>query len=202
MAVDYKRPDWDEYFLNIAEEVGKRSTCLRRRYGAIIVKDNIIVSTGYNGSPRGEINCLDAKICERERLHIPKGERYELCVAVHAEQNAICQAARRGIVRVGGKRLRTYLYRRGPVLSVKLEIVFHVAGAVAGGIMGNLGEQVAGIGAAVQAGLAAVRGADAGIPFQAVVGVADGLAVGIGHGGDGAFVRVCDKNLAVFADCL
>ena len=89
MAEDYKRPEWDEYFLNIAEEVGKRSTCLRRRYGAIIVKNNIIVSTGYNGSPRGEINCIDAKVCERERLHIPKGERYELCVAVHAEQNAI-----------------------------------------------------------------------------------------------------------------
>lgn len=81
MVANYKRPGWDEYFLNIAEEVGKRSTCLRRRYGAIIVKDNIIVSTGYNGSPRGEINCLDAKVCERERLNIPKGERYELCVA-------------------------------------------------------------------------------------------------------------------------
>lgn len=76
-----KRPDWDEYFLNIAEEVGKRSTCLRRRYGAIIVKDKIIVSTGYNGSPRGEDNCIDTGFCERERLHIPKGERYELCVA-------------------------------------------------------------------------------------------------------------------------
>ena len=86
---NYTRPDWDEYFLNIAQEVGKRSTCLRRRYGAIIVKDNIIVSTGYNGAPRGEKNCIDTGICERERLHIPKGERYELCVAVHAEQNAI-----------------------------------------------------------------------------------------------------------------
>ena len=87
-----KRPDWDEYFLNIAQEVGKRSTCLRRRYGAIIVKDKIIVSTGYNGAPRGEANCIDTGICERERLHIPKGERYELCVAVHAEQNAIINA--------------------------------------------------------------------------------------------------------------
>ena len=75
------RPDWDEYFLNIAQEVGKRSTCMRRRYGAIIVKDKIIVSTGYNGSPRGDENCIDTGICERERLHIPKGERYELCVA-------------------------------------------------------------------------------------------------------------------------
>ena len=86
---NYKRPDWDEYFLNIAQEVGKRSTCLRRRYGAIIVKDKIIVSTGYNGAPRGEDNCIDTGICERERLKVPKGERYELCVAVHAEQNAI-----------------------------------------------------------------------------------------------------------------
>lgn len=86
------RPDWDEYFLNIAQEVGKRSTCLRRRYGAIIVKDKIIVSTGYNGAPRGEDNCIDTGICERERLHIPKGERYELCVAVHAEANAIINA--------------------------------------------------------------------------------------------------------------
>ena len=89
MAEKYTRPDWDEYFLNIAEEVGKRSTCLRRRYGAIIVKDKIIVSTGYNGAPRGEANCIDIGTCERERLNVPKGERYELCVAVHAEQNAI-----------------------------------------------------------------------------------------------------------------
>ena len=89
MTENYVRPEWDEYFLNIAEEVGKRSTCLRRRYGAIIVKDKIIVSTGYNGAPRGEVNCIDSKVCERERLNVPKGERYELCVAVHAEQNAI-----------------------------------------------------------------------------------------------------------------
>ena len=89
MPENYVRPEWDEYFLNIAQEVGKRSTCLRRRYGAIIVKDKIIVSTGYNGAPRGEINCIDSKVCERERLNVPKGERYELCVAVHAEQNAI-----------------------------------------------------------------------------------------------------------------
>ena len=86
------RPAWDEYFLNIAREVGKRATCLRRRYGAIIVKDKIIVSTGYNGAPRGETNCIDSGVCERERLHVPKGERYELCVAVHAEQNAIINA--------------------------------------------------------------------------------------------------------------
>ena len=86
------RPDWDEYFLDIAKAVGKRATCLRRRYGAIIVKDNIIISTGYNGAPRGEANCIDTGLCERERLNVPKGQNYELCVAVHAEQNAIINA--------------------------------------------------------------------------------------------------------------
>ena len=93
----YTRPDWTEYFLDIAGAVGRRATCLRRRYGAIIVKDHIIISTGYNGAPRGEANCLDTGICERERLNVPKGEKYELCVAVHAEQNAIIQAAKLGV---------------------------------------------------------------------------------------------------------
>jgi dCMP deaminase len=87
-----KRPEWTEYFLDIARAVGRRATCLRRRYGAIIVKDHIIISTGYNGAPRGEANCIDTGICERERLHVPKGQNYELCVAVHAEQNAIINA--------------------------------------------------------------------------------------------------------------
>ena len=87
------RPDWDTYFLSIAREVGKRSTCLRRKYGAIIVKDKVIVSTGYNGAPYGKTNCIDSGVCERERLHIPKGQNYELCVAVHAEQNAIIHAS-------------------------------------------------------------------------------------------------------------
>ncbi len=89
---EYKRPSWDVYFLDIARAVGARATCLRRRYGAIIVKDNIIISTGYNGAPRGEANCIDTGVCERERQHVPKGQRYELCVAVHAEQNAIIAA--------------------------------------------------------------------------------------------------------------
>ena len=89
MAEPQKRPEWHEYFLDIAKAVGRRSTCLRRRYGAIIVKDKIIISTGYNGAPRGEANCIDTGMCERERLHVPKGQNYELCVAVHAEQNAI-----------------------------------------------------------------------------------------------------------------
>jgi len=83
------RPSWDEYFLDIARLVAKRSTCLRRNYGAVIVKENIIVSTGYNGAARGEPNCIDTGICVREEYKVPKGERYELCVAVHAEQNAV-----------------------------------------------------------------------------------------------------------------
>lgn len=87
-----QRPEWKDYFLDIAKAVGKRSTCLRRRYGAIIVKDKIIISTGYNGAPRGEANCIDTGLCERERLNVPKGQNYELCVAVHAEQNAIVNA--------------------------------------------------------------------------------------------------------------
>ncbi len=85
----HERPDWDTYFINIAKVVSQRSTCLRRQYGAVIVNDHVIVSTGYNGACRGEPNCTDTGICRREELKIPKGERYELCVAVHAEQNAI-----------------------------------------------------------------------------------------------------------------
>mgnify|MGYP001103348554 CR=1 FL=1 len=83
------RPSWDEYFIEIAKVVSSRSTCLRRRYGAVIVKDSVIISTGYNGAPRGSINCVDKGICKRKELNIPAGQRYELCEAVHAEQNAI-----------------------------------------------------------------------------------------------------------------
>ncbi|MBR1454961.1 MAG: cytidine deaminase [Lachnospiraceae bacterium] len=88
------RPSKDEYYLGIADAVLRRSTCLRRHYGAVIVNNDEIISTGYNGSPRGEKNCCDCGMCERERLNIPKGERYELCVAVHAEQNAVISASR------------------------------------------------------------------------------------------------------------
>ncbi len=85
----FARPSWDEYFLEIAKVVSSRSTCLRRRYGAVIVKDKVIVSTGYNGAPRGSVNCVDRGICKRKELNVPAGERYELCEAVHAEQNAV-----------------------------------------------------------------------------------------------------------------
>ncbi len=85
----FERPSWDEYFIEIAKVVSSRSTCIRRKYGAVIVKDNVIISTGYNGSPRGMINCSDINTCKRKELNVPSGERYELCEAVHAEQNAI-----------------------------------------------------------------------------------------------------------------
>jgi len=84
----------DEYFLGIAEAVAKRSTCIRRQYGAVIVKDDVIVSTGYNGSPRNVDNCCDVGNCWREQHNIPHGERYEMCQAVHAEANAIINANR------------------------------------------------------------------------------------------------------------
>lgn len=82
------------YYLSIAAEVAKRSTCLRRQYGAVIVKNDEIVATGYNGAPRGDINCCDSGECWRERNNIPHGEQYEKCVAVHAECNAIISASR------------------------------------------------------------------------------------------------------------
>jgi dCMP deaminase len=85
----FTRPNWEEYFIEIAKVVSSRSTCLRRRYGAVIVKDNVIVSTGYNGAPRGSVNCVDRGNCRRKELNVPAGERYELCEAVHAEQNAV-----------------------------------------------------------------------------------------------------------------
>ena len=89
------RIDKENYYLNIAETVAGRSTCLRRCYGAILVKSDEIISTGYNGAPRGRKNCVDLNYCTREALNIPSGERYELCRSVHAEANAIISAARR-----------------------------------------------------------------------------------------------------------
>lgn len=83
-----------EYYLNIAREVAQRSTCLRRKYGAIIVNNDQIIATGYNGSPRGEVNCCDTGLCERQRLNINPGERYELCKSIHAEMNACLHAGR------------------------------------------------------------------------------------------------------------
>ena len=93
-----KRIDKENYYLDIAETVLERSTCLRRCYGAIVVKSDEIVATGYNGAPRGRKNCVDLGFCAREALNIPSGERYELCRSVHAEANAIISAARSDIL--------------------------------------------------------------------------------------------------------
>lgn len=90
-----ERPSWDEYFMEITRLVASRSTCLRRQVGAVIVKDKNILASGYNGVPSGISHCSDAG-CLRERLKVPSGERHELCRGLHAEQNAIIQAAKHG----------------------------------------------------------------------------------------------------------
>ncbi|MBU0993581.1 MAG: cytidine/deoxycytidylate deaminase family protein [Proteobacteria bacterium] len=96
MPVDDKRPSWKSYFMDIAELVAKRSTCTRRAVGAVVVKDKRILSTGYNGAPTGVKHCVETG-CLRAKLEIPSGERHELCRGIHAEQNAIIQAAYYGI---------------------------------------------------------------------------------------------------------
>ncbi len=96
MADKEQRPSWDEYFMSVASLVSQRSTCLRRRVGAVIVKEKRILTTGYNGAPSGLTHCLEIG-CLRETMQIPSGERHELCRAIHAEQNAIVQAASFGV---------------------------------------------------------------------------------------------------------
>ena len=91
-----KRPSWDEYFLEMAKLVSQRSTCLRRKVGAVLVKDKKILATGYNGAPSGLAHCLDIG-CLRDKLKIPSGQRHELCRGLHAEQNAIIQASLHGV---------------------------------------------------------------------------------------------------------
>ncbi len=95
-TLEHKRPRWDDYFMDITHFVATRSTCLRRHVGAVLVRDKRILSTGYNGAPSGIDHCLEVG-CLREQLGIPSGERHELCRALHAEQNAIIQAALHGV---------------------------------------------------------------------------------------------------------
>lgn len=90
------RPDWDEYFMNLADLAATRSTCLRRQVGAIIVSEHRVLATGYNGAPKNLPHCLEVG-CKREELKIPSGQRQEICRAIHAEQNAIIQAAQHGV---------------------------------------------------------------------------------------------------------
>lgn len=89
-----ERRDKINYYLDLAEIVSQRGTCLRRHYGAVIVKNDEVISTGYVGAPRGRKNCSDLNVCLREKMNIPRGERYELCRSVHAEANAIISASR------------------------------------------------------------------------------------------------------------
>lgn len=93
-----ERRDKNNYYLDIAESVLERGTCIRRLYGAVIVKNDEVISTGYAGAPRGRANCNELGYCAREKLKIPRGERYEMCRSVHAEQNAIISASRRDLI--------------------------------------------------------------------------------------------------------
>ncbi len=92
------RRDKHNYYLDIAQTVLERGTCLRRNYGSIIVKNDEIISTGYTGAPRGRKNCMDLGVCRRAMLNVPRGERYELCRSVHSEANAIISASRRDMI--------------------------------------------------------------------------------------------------------
>lgn len=96
--METERRDKHNYYLDIAEMVLERGTCLRRKYGAIIVKNDQIISTGYAGAPRGRKNCSDLGWCRREKMGVPRGERYELCRSVHAEANAIISASRENMI--------------------------------------------------------------------------------------------------------
>lgn len=91
-----ERPSWEEYFMDIARLVARRSTCLRRQVGAVLVKEKNILATGYNGTPSGITHCAEVG-CLRQKLGVPSGERHELCRGLHAEQNAIIQAAKHGV---------------------------------------------------------------------------------------------------------
>lgn len=106
-----KRRDKTNYYLDIAETVLKRGTCLRRNYGAIIVKNDEIISTGYSGAPRGRKNCIDLGYCMRDKLNIPRGQMYEKCRSVHAEMNACLSASRRdmidGVLYLVGRDMKT-----------------------------------------------------------------------------------------------
>lgn len=97
-----ERPGWDEYFMEMAALTARRSTCMRRQVGAVIVKDKHAIATGYNGAPMGIQHCEDRGGCLRQQLGVPSGQRHELCMALHAEQNAIIQAAAMGHAIEGG----------------------------------------------------------------------------------------------------
>ena len=114
----YKRPSWDEYFMQVARLISSRSTCIRRKVGAVIVLDKRILSTGYNGAPSKLAHCLDIG-CLREKMNVPSGKQHEICRGIHAEQNAILQASRYGIPIAGAK---IYITNQPCVLCAKMLI--------------------------------------------------------------------------------
>lgn len=101
------RPTWDDYFMKIARDVSERAICVKRKVGALVVKENRILSTGYNGAPKGFKHCTEAT-CLRKQMHVPSGQRHELCRGLHAEQNAIIQAAWHGVSISGSTMYCTY----------------------------------------------------------------------------------------------
>ena len=150
------RPSWDEYFMRIAREVGERSTCLRRKVGAVIVRDKRILTTGYNGAPRGIRHCAD-RGCLREKLDVPSGERHELCRGLHGEMNALLQAAVHG---VGVEGSTLYCTNRPCSLCAKMLINAGVKRIVIGeGYPDELGEELL---------------KEAGIPVERFEGSKDG----------------------------
>jgi dCMP deaminase len=133
-----KRPSWDEYFLEVAHLVGKRATCLRRRVGAVLVKNKRILATGYNGAPSGLKHCIEIG-CLREKMKIPSGERHELCRGMHAEQNVLVQAALHGI---GVKGSTLYATNQPCVICAKMLINAGIREIiVAGGYPDKLAKQ-------------------------------------------------------------
>jgi dCMP deaminase len=123
------RPNWDEYFLEIARIVSKRSTCLRRQVGALIVKDRRILATGYNGTPSGIKHCAEVG-CLRSKLKVPSGQRHELCRGLHAEQNALLQAALYGISSKGST---LYVTNQPCIICAKMIINAGIKEVVIGG---------------------------------------------------------------------
>ncbi len=126
----HKRPSWDEYFLEVACLVSKRATCLRRKVGAVLIKDKRILATGYNGAPSGLKDCLEVGHCLRQKLGIPSGQRHELCRGLHAEHNVLIQAALHG---VGTKDSTLYLTHQPCVICAKMLINAGIKEIVMGG---------------------------------------------------------------------
>lgn len=130
MPVKYTRPTWEAYFMEITSLVAKRSTCRRRAVGAVIVRDKRILSTGYNGAPTGIRHCIDIG-CLREELNVASGQRHELCRGIHAEQNAIIQAAFHGVSIRGAMLFCTNLpcsICAKMIINAGIEKIYHLSG--------------------------------------------------------------------------